>query len=256
MDLKLADVGKGETDPEVLEIEAPYHDAQVESDKSEAEVSFAIGQNIRCMRELRGWSQLELARRAELSRTTIRRIEEGLPCWPATLKRLAKTFNLPVHEFIETGRFHNVLEPHKPYVVHDASLSRWNPRGDRRTSVPEKNIELIQSANERSRLGHLGFVPAFIAGLEFHLPVGPGIFQMEIYGRHTQRYMPQFAALAMYVLENSVLVTIDGEQEKLEVGCAIAFESTKVVTVEPAEEITNGNPCRVLLIGSQRQKLP
>lgn len=214
-----------------------------------------IGRNVQCMRELRGWTQAELARKAQLSRTTVRRIEEGMPCWRPTLERLAAVFNIPVQEFTDTNRFSNVLDANREFVTHEQAKATWRTRGDRRANLPANNEEVIQCQRERRRLGKLGFVPAFVCFMDFYLPAGPGIIRMELYARHEQRFMPQFAVVTMYVLHGSIEFQKDDQFVKLNSGDAIAFDSSATVAVRPVEPYTSGAPCELLLVGAQRQKL-
>ena len=214
-----------------------------------------IGRNIRFMREIRSWTQSELARRAGVSRTTIRRVEEGMPCWNLTLDRLASVFNIPAYEFCITNRFANVLNEETDYVVHHSEQYFWHARGDRRNTIPEDNESAIQNPAERQRLGQLGFVPMFKSWLEFLLPVGPGILRMELYGQHEQRFMPQYSAISLFVLSGNILITIAGKPEQLAPGDAIAFDSLKSVLLQPLEKYAGGPPCELLLVGSQRRKV-
>jgi len=55
-----------------------------------------LGQRIRDARDLRGWSQAELAERCGLSRPTIARIEAGQHVRMASLEQVARALGLAV----------------------------------------------------------------------------------------------------------------------------------------------------------------
>lgn len=219
------------------------------------EQSNEVARNIRYMRELRGWTQAELARRAGVSRTTVRRLEEGQPFWRPTLERVAGAFKITVTEIYRTTRFRSVLGEELGLVKHTRSRDYWHVRSDKRTSVPADNELLIQNLRERQRLGKLGFVPVFITGLDFHLPQGPGICRLEVYGKVENVAMPQFSVNSFFVLTGLVVVSFQGSTEMLGPGDVIAVEGEEPVGIEPYQAYSDGPPCEVLVIGSVRKKV-
>jgi transcriptional regulator with XRE-family HTH domain len=64
----------------------------------------AVGENLKRLREIRGWSQAELARRARMDRAHVARIEDGSykSPRPENLEKLAQALNCDVDEI--TGR--------------------------------------------------------------------------------------------------------------------------------------------------------
>jgi transcriptional regulator with XRE-family HTH domain len=60
------------------------------------------GKVIRSLRELRMWSQEQLADIAELSARTVQRVEADQECSKETLNRLAKAFGIEPHELLLT----------------------------------------------------------------------------------------------------------------------------------------------------------
>lgn len=213
-----------------------------------------IARNVRYMRELRGWSQSELARLTGLSRTTIRRIEAGYPCWKPTLQQLAKAFGNSVPEIVFTTRFKNVLEEGTTHVMHKKSRELWFAMGDRRSSVSDANAH--QDRSERQRLGKLGFVPIFLMGLDYYLSEGPGITRLEVYGRYSDVFKPQFRVTTIYVLVGKVKLRLPDRVEVLEPGDSIAYWSELRVEVEPATSYSGGDPAEILVIGTNRIKVP
>ena len=63
--------------------------------------STEIGDRLFELREQRGWSQTEVARRARLSRSTVVNVENGVrsPSMP-TLRRLARAFGVSLDELL------------------------------------------------------------------------------------------------------------------------------------------------------------
>jgi transcriptional regulator with XRE-family HTH domain len=66
-------------------------------------MSRRLGTVIRTLREANGWSQVELATRANVARPYLVRLESGDRKNPslATLKRLAKALGVPVTDLLE-----------------------------------------------------------------------------------------------------------------------------------------------------------
>ncbi len=62
-----------------------------------------LGERVFELRDERGWSQSELARRAGLSRNTVSFLEAGLrkPA-SATIRKLARAFDMSAKEFLAT----------------------------------------------------------------------------------------------------------------------------------------------------------
>ena len=56
----------------------------------EANPARGVGQDIRVARRALGWSQTELANRAQVSRPTIARVETGVNISTGTLEKVAK----------------------------------------------------------------------------------------------------------------------------------------------------------------------
>ena len=68
---------------------------------TDAEQAKFIGRIVLTVRELRGWTQVELARRAGLTQPTISFLEAGRRgVTVASLTRIAAAFELPVTRFL------------------------------------------------------------------------------------------------------------------------------------------------------------
>jgi transcriptional regulator with XRE-family HTH domain len=66
-------------------------------------VRYTFGQNIKFLRETKGWSREELAKRVVLTPSTIASIESGSKfCTAETLASLANAFNVPLSRLLAT----------------------------------------------------------------------------------------------------------------------------------------------------------
>jgi len=61
-----------------------------------------IGRRLRALREAKGWSQDDLARRAKLTKPYVSMLETGVRKQPSlpTLRRLAKALGVPITEVL------------------------------------------------------------------------------------------------------------------------------------------------------------
>lgn len=126
-----------------------------------------FGANVRAQRRLRGWSIEMLAKRAGVAPHTVLRIEHGVPSTAAKRIRIASALDtLPAR--LEAER-EFVREDFATHTHHD---DRWVSLIDYRPQVPEDNADRLQTADERLRLGRLGFVPQFVKVLHCRLPKG------------------------------------------------------------------------------------
>lgn len=62
-----------------------------------------LGRRLRALREAKGWSQDDLARRAKLTKPYVSMLETGVRKQPSlpTLRRLAKVFGVPLTVLLE-----------------------------------------------------------------------------------------------------------------------------------------------------------
>lgn len=77
-----------------------------------------VGENVKRLRELRGWSQAELARRAKMDRAHLSRIEDGSyrSPRPENIEKIARAFNVELAEV--TGREAQTRTP-TPYDTNE-----------------------------------------------------------------------------------------------------------------------------------------
>ena len=106
-------------------------------------VTESLGHQIQFHRGLRGWGPSELARRAEISRTALFRIERGTTSLPRaiTLQRIAQAFQVTVDELLN--------EPSRPAAAATPPLLEpLSSACARCTNVPEVErmvLDLLQS---------------------------------------------------------------------------------------------------------------
>ncbi len=211
-----------------------------------------IGINVRFMRQIRGWTQTVLAQRSGVSRTTLKRIEDGTPGFGQTVFKIAQAFEVPLSELVVTKRFQNVLDETDRRVIHRRERDYWFALEDKRLKKPLDSHELIQDPAERRRLGELGYVPAFACGMDFFLPVGPGINRLELYGRLDQPRMLQYNVNALHCLDGEIRVVWEDEEVVLFPQDVIALRTKEPFYLEPVQKPNVAWPARAMLLGADR----
>ncbi len=229
--------------PEPEQVQSPDLDFQL------------IGSNIANIRRIQGLSQAELAAIAKISRTTLQRIECGMPTFLSTLEKIAHALGDCVEDLCIAKRFQHPLTDETAFVKHSIGDDYWYPIEDQRRKKPKNDQELIQTEEERRRLGKLGFVRAFVSGMNFFLPLGPGINKLELYGKISNLTMPQFQVFAVYGLEGAAIATVASIPQKLKRGEVMAVHSKHAIELEPDFSEDGHAACKVLLFGSSRKKV-
>ena len=163
-----------------------------------------VGENIRRARFLQNLTQGQLAKRAGLAVATVHHAEEGRPLVRRTLEKICGSLDCSVDHITSRQRTH--LTDDADLLIHRVEDGVWNAIGDRRTKVPDDDLERIQAPEERARLGKLGLVPLFNCAFTFILPEGPGTIRFELYGTHED-------AINAMIYHDCVLLCDDGEAE-------------------------------------------
>ena len=188
------------------------------------ETRVTFGENVRTERTLRGWSIERLAHLAEMAVDTVFRIERGMP---STIRSRSK-----VCRALQSSYDRMLLKPHtmgKGYAVHKRSDDWWVVHwGKRPQRHPEEESQRIQAAEERRRVGGLGFVSHFVRMLNCRLPKGKLVAGvLELYGEGARsRYLA--GEVFIFVLSGSVRVVFGQDEFLLEQGesatiqCAMA----------------------------------
>jgi transcriptional regulator with XRE-family HTH domain len=217
-----------------------------------------ISRNVRLMRKLLKTTQLELAERAQVQRSSIQRLESGLSVRVSTLKKVCAGLQV---NFDEIAGMRRPFGPddRSGCVAHSPERQTWYRQGDRRPRIPEDNESRIQAENERFRLGSLGLVPRFRSYLDFVLMDGPGVFFVEVYDRyedwHETGEEGVYKDWILYCLRGSVRLRTETDSQVLSTGGAIGFKSGFSFSLEPltpagtAEEVP-----KLMFIGANRRE--
>lgn len=210
-----------------------------------------VGERVRRIREIRGISREELARRSGLSKTTILRFERGLPTNARTLEAIAKAIRYP-------KLYLQLLEEEwdRPYHVHRRQSTSWHALGPLKKRGDHK-ID-TESPDERNRLGSLGYFDSFVQPINCLLrDANLGAALCEIYdGSENMAVHPglEFA----YMLGGSVIVTIGPDEVRLDEGEAILFWADEPHDYRPAAPVGRNEPpprcLMVVLEGPERPR--
>ncbi len=195
-----------------------------------------LGRNVRELRRVRGWSIDMLAKRAGVAPYTVLRIEHGLPSTESRRTRIAYALDTVVERLGNVGALGR-----NDVAVHTAEDDRWMSLIDRRLVIPEDNETLVQSTEERARLGRFGFVTQFVKVLQCRLPKGKllaGV--LEIYSDlPASRYLG--GEIFAYALRGDSYLNLDGEPFLLKQGSATTFDCTKPFFFSPAAVPRSGD---------------
>ena len=184
------------------------------TDELDAAGLAVFGDNVRTERTLRGWSIERLAQLAELANDTVFRVEKGYPSTKRTRIRICKA--------LQSSYARMLMKPHllgKGFAIHrrqdDWWVVHWGKRPNRHL---EDESDRIQAAEERNRLGSLGFVSHFVQMLNCRLPKGKLVAGvLELYGDGARsKYLA--GEVFIYVLNGTVKVVIGDEEFFLDQG--------------------------------------
>ena len=211
---------------------------------NESENAQVFGSNVRDLRRVRGWSIDALAKRAGVASHTVHRIEHGYPSTKTRRTRIALALDTIVErlERSETPERSDLAQ-------HEANDDNWLSLIDWRPIIPEDNEQAIQSADERGRLGRLGFVTQFVKILRCRLPKGKLVAGvLELYGD-----LPPSTYLGgeifSFALKGDSYLNHDGKLFLMKEGSASTFDCTKPFFFTPVESITRtGSPTMVLYV--------
>lgn len=179
-----------------------------------------FGENVRTERSLRGWSIERLAKLADLATDTVFRIEKGHP----TTKRT----RIQVCKALQSSYARMLMKPKTAgmgYAIHRRPEDWWVVHWGHRSNRPaDDESDRIQEAQERRRLGGLGFVSHFVQMLNCRLPKGKLVAGvLEIFGEGARsKYLA--GEVFAYVLEGAVKVVIGEEHFILEQGEAATIQ--------------------------------
>lgn len=207
----------------------------------------AVGQRVRKLRETRGMTIRELAARAGISKTTLLRLEQGMP---VTMSVLIKVCD--VLDTIPPNLWMPGDPDDRPYRLHRGAKGDWRlafNRRKRRSTLP--NFTVVGDPGERGRLGRLGFVTGFFQSHTCALPKGQlqaGF--VELYGLRDEARPRYTHAGEEYVLclQGHVRMTVDDHEFFLKPGDAVTFWSKRYHTYESMLDPAMGEPSVILMV--------
>jgi transcriptional regulator with XRE-family HTH domain len=202
-----------------------------------------IGRRIQDRRKKFGLSAAELAEQAGIARYTVIRVEQGKPATQATIRKILRA----LHMFTDQAE-----RPYDdgPFAVHRAARTRWSVSHSKRRYQKqlEDNDPLhVNDADERRRLGRLGFQPFFTAILESEL--SGGVSSHGLMEFHQPSWTDRhFGEEFVFCLRGSLTITVDGKDCVLEEGDAMAFDATLPHRYAPTRELAPEDPPVLILI--------
>jgi transcriptional regulator with XRE-family HTH domain len=177
-----------------------------------------VGQRLRRLRTQQGTSIRMLAEAAGIAKSSIVRIEQGMPGLPLTVLRICEALGLHVERAI--GR---PTESSAPVAVHRAADERWYVLEDA-AGAPLGSARRPPTAAERARLRADATV--LVGRFDNQLPQGR-LFaaQLEVYGwSELRRHVGEECVV---VLSGRLLVEVSGETYTLNAGDSITFWSAE-----------------------------
>lgn len=202
-----------------------------------------IGERVRRLREVRGISRDELARRSGLSKTTILRFERGLPTRRNTLNEIAVALRYPSIYLMLSEEDYE-----RPYHVHRRGADVWHALGPLKKRSSDHPAD-ASDPDERNRLGSLGYYDSFFQPITCLLRdanFGAGI--CEIYANSSDRAVHPGLEFA-YMLNGSAIVTIGADEVLVNEGEAIIFWADEPHDYRPAAPVgRHEQPPRCLMV--------
>lgn len=202
-----------------------------------------IGERVRRLRELRGMSREELARRSGLSKTTILRFERGLPTHRRTLHQIAGSLNYPKGYLLLPGE-----DWDRPYHVHRRRDDVWHAANPRRKRPARFEVD-PNDPDERNRLGVMGYYDAFFQPINCLLRdahLGAAVAEIFEAGKEPAVHP---GLEFVFVLSGSIVVAVGAEEIPLEEGEAITFWAAEPHNYRPAVPVKRGDaPPRCLMV--------
>ncbi len=178
-----------------------------------------------------GWTIEELARRAQVSRFTILRLEKGMECSYPTITKVRGALMFFSEQLTKS------FQQQKGVFVSRAKENRWmlsqlvNRRGK---VLRSKDLIYVDDEAERRRLGGLGFQKFFTCIPKSEDPQGVICHcLMELYARTP--FDRHFGEELIYCLDGEVEMIVDGESTTLQVGDSMVFDAWTSHSYGPAK---------------------
>lgn len=186
------------------------------------------------MRIGQGISQEELAQRAGVSVVTVYNVERCVPVSRRTLLKVCEGLNEPLDSL--RTRSQSILTEERDFMVFRREAAAWIVFGETRTWVPVDDVARIQNADERLRLGRLGFVPLFAHTTNFIMPEGPGMVKIELYGRYADTFNATvYRECVIEGVEGRMRMQAGESIVEIGPGDVIGYRSRELRWIEPVE---------------------
>jgi len=211
----------------------------------------AVGTRIKRARQSQRLSQTELSERAGINLSSVFRVEKGKPVRAATLGKIAKGLDV----VLDTLLSGDPAPPEGPnLIVHRAAIASWFAEQDRRAKLPADHVERYQDANERRRIGRVGFVSWFMSPPTTIMKNGPGVVPLEIHGLgHGPFNMHFYEDAVIYAVRGRVSVQAGSDVVNLDEGDWVGFKSANLLSIGPVGPLeAQTEPPLVLWIGANR----
>ena len=203
-----------------------------------------VGRRFGIRRRQFGWSVEELARRAEVSRDTIMRLEQGKSARYSTIRRVRAKLQFFSEQLTKNDQ-ESAL-----YAVSRAIRNRWlvgKNRDRRGREVNSTDFLYVDEEAERRRQAGLGYQPFFTSLLRSEMPDGVmGQAIMEIYDQSpVDRH---FGEEFIYCLEGTLELKIEDEICILGPGDSMLFDAIRPHRYAPGPASGKHSPVKILVV--------
>jgi len=210
-----------------------------------------IGENVRQSRCIQGKSQANLAQSAGLGISTIYQVERGMPIGARSFRKIADALDTSPDRLKIPPQ--TLLAPTLRALVHRPGDNFWTMTHDQRSRNPEDNLSLIQDAKERLRLGRLGLVSAFCAATSFIMPEGPGLVNLEVFGKVPLFNATIYRFAMLSCTKGRLRLVFSDETVEIGEGEIAGYRTEDLQWMEPASPVDPVDlPVLVTWIGSVR----
>jgi transcriptional regulator with XRE-family HTH domain len=160
-----------------------------------------VARNVLYARSLQQLTRSELAERAGVNTSSLFRVEKGRTIRTQTLRKIADAMDIPLEWVLN-----NQPVAEKSYRFRRSQEDQWFAFVDHRPKLPADRFEAYQAAEERQRLGTLGFVPLFGSP-------GSGPMRLELFGLYTGPINHETHVKGtLYVLSGEIRAVVDGDE--------------------------------------------
>ncbi len=217
------------------------------------EAAKIVGARLKKIRENRGLTIRDLAERAQISKNTVLRIEQGLPISEANLTRLCDCLQTILPNLLIPER-----KDDSKVRVHRYAEDQWRI-AFRRKSAPKtiQDFDVVENPEERKRLSGLRYVSGFAINHECLLEGGN--IQSALMEVHGDQEIPGFRHSGeefVYCLQGRLRLTVGKEQFILNPGDGASFWSRYRHRYESEMPADSPTPTRILMVWFEATEEP